>query len=249
MISITKKYMTWQRSIYKSPTSLEKAGGDLSWHSIVFAVDEAIENGRQLVEAGNVRGWVEVAYLETYVESLPFDCVDVSGLQTPSLTDAQQYIVYDGQKIVNACGMISIAWILGLPLVEVFDTWRERNNKHYLAVRNSRFLTSSADLKTILSCFGVVSERLSLSKYQPETLAELMRNQDIILSVRIDKITGRLAPSGILHWVSPVSIWQDRYEYGTIDINNPLPNRIERYSWKEFITAAGAVYGIMKGKV
>ena len=249
MISITKKYMTWQRPIYKNPAGLEKAGGDLSLHTIVFAVDEAIDNGRQLVDAGNVRGCVEIEYLETYAESLPFDCVDMSGLQTPITSDAQQYINYDGVKIVNACGMISVAYTLNLPLLEVFETWKAKKPSHYAAVRNSKYGTGMDDLRIIYSCFGVNAVRIPLPKYQPEQLAALMRDYDIISSVRMNKITGRLDKTGVLHWIVPVSIWLDRFGYGTIDIYNPFPNRVERYSWAEFVASAGWVYGTMKGKV
>ena len=104
------------------------------------------------------------------------------------------------------------------------------------------------DLRIIYSCFGVNAVRIPLPKYQPEQLAALMRDYDIISSVRMNKITGRLDKTGVLHWIVPVSIWLDRFGYGTIDIYNPFPNRVERYSWAEFVSSAGWVYGTMKGK-
>ncbi|MEX5523467.1 hypothetical protein, partial [Bacillus cereus] len=81
----------------------------------VTAIDENIENGLQLIEYGKYRGWVELDYLEPYVEQLEKDCVYLADLQTPK-DDAQQYIIYDGKEIFNACGMISIAYLLKIPL-------------------------------------------------------------------------------------------------------------------------------------
>lgn len=239
MISQSKKYMIWQRPIYINPVGSEKAGGDLPLNTVVTAMDDVIENGKQMVQVGERRGWVEVAYLEPYEQTLPFDCVDMSGLQTISEKDAEQYIEYDGVKIVNACGMISIAYLLNVPLVEVFDTWKQNNPAHYGLIKRGNYLTTADDLTVILLALGEQSERLRLKRYAPT----LITGREIV-AVTINKVTGRLSTSGVRHWVVPVSVQPDRIGYGTIDIYNPSPNRIERYSWNEFMQSSKLVNGI-----
>lgn len=238
MISITKKYLTWQRPLWRKSSKVEKHL-DIPLNAIVAAIDEHIENGLQLVEYGKFRGWVELDYLEPYIEQLDKDCVDLSDIQTPSDTDAQQYIIVDGKRIVNACGMISVAYLTGLKLSEVIATWREKNPNHYRVVNNGNWLTSADDLMAILTTLGYESDRLRMKRYTPSALTF-----NEITAVTMDSNTGRLSTSGVRHWVVPVAVFSDRVGYGTIDIYNPFPNRIERYSWNEFRQSAGIVSGI-----
>ena len=238
MISITKKYLTWQRPLWKKSNKVEKHL-DLPLNTVVTAIDENIENGLQLIEYGKYRGWVELDYLEPYVEQLEKDCVDLSDLQTPSDTDAQQYVIVDGKRVVNACGMISIAYVAGISLSDVIQIWKSENAGHYRIVDRGNWLTSAEDLMTILATLGRKSDRLRMKRYTPSNLGQ----RDIV-AVTMNSNTGRLHTSGVRHWVVPVSVFPDRLGYGTIDIYNPFPNRIERYSWREFMQSAVLVSGV-----
>jgi hypothetical protein len=66
-----------------------------------------------------------------------------------------------------------------------------------------------------------------------------------VVSVYIDKYSGRLKPSGILHWVVVTAVTPERTGYGRVEIYNPFPNRIEAYSWSEFVASAGVPYGVV----
>lgn len=69
-----------------------------------------------------------------------------------------------------------------------------------------------------------------------------------VVSVRMDKWTGRLKPSGVLHWVVVTDVIPERTGYGGVEVYNPFPNRIEAYSWSEFLASAGVPYGVVMSK-
>ena len=66
-----------------------------------------------------------------------------------------------------------------------------------------------------------------------------------VVSVRMDKWTGRLKPSGVLHWVVVTDVIPERTGYGGVEVYNPFPNRIEAYSWAEFTASAGVPIGVV----
>lgn len=239
-----KCYLNWQRPMYKTASGTVKHF-DLPLHAVVdtdgVAIGERVE-----VNYNGVYGWVEKDYLDQYHERLPKDCVDLKDIQTPAPNDAEQYIVVDGEKIVNACGMISVARVLGKPALDIFKTWERANPKHYRYVDGQNWLTSAEDLKIILNSFNVVSESLKLSRLTNGKLAALQGK--VIIGVGINRYTGRLQPSGIRHWVVVEDVFCERYG-GTIDIYNPFPNRVERYSWDEFVASVVNIGGVVvKGK-
>ena len=239
MIQITKLYLTWQRPLYKKSAGVERHF-DIPQNAIVYAADQHIEQGRQLVDYKGQAGWIETEYLEPYIEALPKDCVDMSGLQTSDEYDAQQYIVVGKKRVVNACGMISIAYLTGKPLLEVIETWKAEYPNHYRIIDNGNWLTSSDDLITILSALGVEAEKIRLKRYTPSRIT----GREIVAVIM--NFVGRLHTTGMRHWVVPVSVQPERQGYGTIDLFNPYPNRIERYSWNEFVTSAAIVSGVVR---
>ena len=237
MVSLTKKYLTWQRPLYLNNIG-DKKHFEIPVKSIVDAIDFSELNERQQVEYKGIRGWVETPYLEEYIEQFEGEAVDLSGMQTPNQDDAQQYINFNGRTIFNACGPISCAYLLQKSLKDLLEGWQAENPNHYNRVTGSNWLTGVDDLLIILA--KEQPEKIRLTRYTPEALERLM---PCIVAVSINKYTGRLG-STTRHWVVPVSVWKDRQGYGTIDIYNPFPNRIERYGWGEFIAAAGMVNGV-----
>jgi hypothetical protein len=94
----------------------------------------------------------------------------------------------------------------------------------------------------MLAVFAQASKELS-GVYTPRMVAGLANKA--IVSVHIDGQTGRLNGGGILHWVCIVDTFEDRCGYGMVDVYNPYPNRVERYSYAEFLASARAPYGIV----
>lgn len=233
-----KSYLNWQRPLYKTATGTVKHF-DLPLHAVVktgVAVGSRVE-----VTYNGVSGWVDADYLDEYHETLPRDCVDLDGIQTPNPNDAEQYIIINGEKIVNACGMLCIAFVLNKPALNVFQTWERSNPKHYDYIDGRNWLTSADDLKTILDGYNVVSHPLRLSRLTNGKLYQIPGK--VIIGVSINKYSGKLQASGIRHWVVVTEIFRERYG-GTVDVYNPFPNRIERYSWDEFTASVGRVGGL-----
>jgi hypothetical protein len=50
--------------------------------------------------------------------------------------------------------------------------------------------------------------------------------------------------SGALHWVVVDRIVADGVNRGFMELYNPAPNRVQLYSWDEFIKSAGSPYGL-----
>ena len=65
-----------------------------------------------------------------------------------------------------------------------------------------------------------------------------------VASVNIDGSTGLLRGSGVLHWVVLTKISPERNGLGLVELYNPAMNRIECYSWQEFINSAHQPYGV-----
>jgi len=208
-------------------------------------------------------GFIYTGYLETYWESLPSKCVRIDSA-TPSLSDAEQYAVVPGipgVKQTNLCGQLCAAYLLGVSLEDVLAEWEQDYQPIYRRVFNwygSRLAggTGPEAIQSMLSAFNRSSKLLTYALYDPilkgtqysvrYTVSGLKAFEGrAIVGVKINKMTGRFASSGILHWVVVTAVIPERTGYGGVEIYNPFPNRIEAYSWSEFIAAAGVPYGVV----
>jgi len=242
---ISKKWIIKEYG-YTPMMALPQASGkkmrDLSHKMIVTASGE-IDNGFEQVYYGGDLGWVLSKYLENYDQVLPKDCVDMGDLQTPDENDAQQYIVWNGVKQVNMCGEMCVAFLLNLPLETVLENWRAGSLPFYKRIFGGGRATgtSAEDLMILLALYG--KESVLLSKILPQYTPELLRPLTCITSCRMDTVTGRLNGGGVGHWVVPVTIHAERCGYGYVEIYNPYPNRIEVYSWPEYLASCRQPYG------
>ena len=203
-------------------------------------------------------GFVYVGFLEGYIENtdaLPKDCV-VIDTATPDPNDAAQYALVHGVKQVNLCGELCAAFLLNLPLMDVLAEWERETPDIYRRVFNwfsgkQARGTGPAEIQSMLAAFSTSSTLLSTLLFDPVlgrtryTVSGLKRLAcRAVVSVKIDKYSGRLKPSGILHWVVVTDVIPERTGYGGVEVYNPFPNRIEAYSWSEFIASAGVPYGV-----
>jgi len=202
-------------------------------------------------------GYVYTGYLEPYVESLRKSLVLIRSA-TPTTTDADQYAIINGVKQTELCGEICAAFLLGLTYLEdLLDEWQREALPFYQRVfdvfktRKAKG-TGPADLMSMLAVFDRKSRLLSEALYDPilersrytvSGLAALAGR--VIVSVHIDNQTGRLKPSGVLHWVVVTEVMPERTGYGFIKIFNPFPGREEIYSWSEFIASGRSPYGVV----
>jgi hypothetical protein len=245
---IMKKYLSWQRLLYKSSTGNEAVkdrGGAISVPlNALVETDNIRENGREFIVYRNWVGWVEAEFLEPYNQTLRTNCVDLSDIETPDIYDPKQNIIWKNERIVNACGLISVAYILDKKPSEILQDWEAAEPKHYRYVDGQNWLTSIPDLQKILEVNSTPSEILRKPRWTPNTLHELLKENYIIAGVGINGRTGALKPFGVRHWVVLESIWHERYG-GTIDLYNPFPNCWERYQWENFVAAAGNVNALI----
>jgi hypothetical protein len=192
-----------------------------------------------------VRGWIQSAYLEGYEETLPKDCVDIADIQTATQLDFEQYVIYNGVKQVNMCGELCVCYLRGMKLSELLEIWTVKQPslfKRIFGAGRARG-TGAAELSEILAVFDVPSKQLTAKTYTPKMLMQIAGNN--IVSVNMDAVNGRLRGAGVLHWVVVTEVMPERTGYGFVSVYNPAPNRIERYSWNEFINSARVPYGIV----
>ena len=201
-------------------------------------------------------GFVYVGYLEPYFESLPINCVKISSA-TPNLSDAEQYAVLHGVTQTNLCGELCAAFLLGVSLEDLLAEWERDHQPIYRRVfdwfgsKKARG-TGVGEVQSMLSAFSRYSQSLADVLRDPELNTvryTVSKMQELagraIVSVKINKYSGRLQPSGILHWVVVTNVIPERTGYGWVHIYNPFPNRIEVYSWDEFMKSAGIPSGVV----
>lgn len=194
-------------------------------------------------------GWMDKKYLEPFEHALPFDCVDMSDIQTPEGSDAAQYVIWDGVKQTNECGPISVAYILSLPLSAILSNWKTKGPKLYKRIfgQGKATGTTAPDLIEIFALAGLqaVSIDLTFKKYSPYLLKEYLKDNDVILSCNLDTASGRLRGSGVGHWVVLVEVVCDAQGFGWVIVMNPFNNRQELYSWQEWLgTSRNYPYGV-----
>ena len=212
-----------------------------------------------VTDARQFNGYVYVGYLEPYVENFPIKCVPMQSA-TPSLSDAEQYAIIHGVKQTELCGELCAAFLLGIPLEDLLAEWERESLTIYQRVFNwfttkKARGTGTAELQSMLAAFEKTSAPLSAVlhdkaidclRYTVSGLQQIAGRA--VVSVHIDKYSGRLKPSGVLHWVVVTAVIPERTGYGGVEIYNPFPNRIEAYSWSEFVASAGVPYGVVMSK-
>lgn len=259
---MTRKWLNGYAAMYEKPDPKSRKVRDLLERSLVVARDEVVYWGEHpfaLVSYEDAKpwmGWVYAGLLEDYEEQLPKDCVDL-GEQTPAAHDAEQYVIYNGAKQVNLCGQICAAYAAGLPLGEMLELWRTVKPALWERVFRRRGYvaggTGVPDLLSMLEAAGMGGFSLAeamrdpylrRSRYSPAWLQRLTESGQVIAGVTIHKYSGRLTAGGVLHWVVVERVVPERCGYGGVLVYNPFPNRVEGYSWSEFVTAAKVPMGV-----
>ena len=201
-------------------------------------------------------GYSYSGFFEPYEEELPQDVVDID-LATPETTDAKQYVLWDGRKKYNFCGEICCTYILDEPLSVVANTWKQKSPNIVARIFDRANVdrgTGVGDLLDLLESNGVC-DGVKFSEYfkdpvlgrtlfTPWRAKDAVDKGDLIIGVKINKYTGRLQTSGILHWVVLIDVKPEGIDFGFVTIYNPFMNRVEQYSWNEFITSAGNIDGV-----
>jgi len=241
-MNTTRKWITRYTRLLSSPNGVKIR--DLNANVVVTATEE--KDGFTLIESASSFGYVKSADLEDYIENYPKNCVDIKDIQTPDLSDAEQYVLWDKFKQVNMCGELCVAYLLQISLADLLTKWKIKAPSFFVRVFGTGRArgTGSGELSEMLKLFEVNSVQLSsvLKTYTPGGLA-LFADKSIV-SVNIDAVTGALRGSGVLHWVVPLQVMQERAGMGMVGYYNPFSNRVEICSWREFLASARSPYGI-----
>jgi hypothetical protein len=201
-----------------------------------------------------ITGWMYQADLEDYTENYPRDCVVIYN-QTPSPNDFQQYFIFNGVKQVNACGELCVAFVLGISLQELLENWQVKLPTFWRSIFGGGRArgTGSGDLRQMVNIYAQENQELTTALYEPHIkrsrytikgIQRLIGAGSVIASVNIDGASGLLRGSGVLHWVVLTKISPERNGLGYVELYNPAMNRIECYSWQEFINSAHQPYGV-----
>lgn len=204
------------------------------------------------------QGWVYAGYLEPYHEEFESGMVKIHN-PTANPNDAEQYIVWMNNTQYNLCGHLSVSYCAGWDaniedflellrskklsfVTRVFPKWRSAGTNVY-------------DLDVMLSMFDydLPTKRISDVLYDriagrtmltPGRMADLLKENRVIYSVRINAQTGKLARSGVLHWVVLEEVTPDEFR-GAVKLYNPFNNKLERYAWEQLVESGGVPYGVV----
>lgn len=173
-------------------------------------------------------------------------------LKTPTATlsdkDAAQNIILYNKVQYNLCGQFCVAFCAqdethNENIEDFLNYWEVKEPKWYQSLfpnKQSR-TTSIYDLEKMLSAYGysVPCKRFADLNRTPTALWSMLQFHQLIIGVKIDH-TGYLVGSGIAHWVVAEGIDIIDQNHAIVDLYNPYTNKMEPYSWREFMNSTGA---------
>ena len=201
-------------------------------------------------------GYSYAGFFDVFEEVFPDFVVDLHEIQTADPYDAQQNIIWDGRKKLNMCGEIAVARIARLPLKDVLEDWTQKSPNIV-----TRIFKGSADrgtgahtLISLLENLGIDGGQ-SLSSYFKDELLnrtiftarrafDALKENNIILGVKIGRQNGIVGKGGISHWVTLERIEMCGAQAICV-IFNPYMNRFEVYSWDELTRAGANIDGVV----
>ena len=197
-------------------------------------------------------GWFYSDYLEPLKFSYPENVVKS---ETPSSYpyDAGQYIIWKKNIQYNLCGEFCVAYIFGKSIDEFLVNWEAKPASLFSRLFvNGRFLTSGVpDLIDMVKTYNGQHKSIDELKdphgryvlLSPKRVGSMLEEWRLIIGCKISGVSGELKTTGIPHWVTVINVILDGFG-GWVNVYNPFPNRIETYSWREFISSIGNPYGI-----
>lgn len=201
-------------------------------------------------------GWVYAGSVEPYFNPFRSGVVKVRNA-TINPNDAEQYLGWRNNVQYNLCGFFCAAYCSGWEgdiedmldllvrekpslMARVFPKWAGRGTSDYdldVMLNALGFETPLPKIGALL--YDRILERVVLTPARMQTVLE---SQRVIYSVRLDKRSGRLSRSGILHWVVIEDVVPNEFG-GVVDVYNPFGNKREAYEWDQIVESGGVPYG------
>lgn len=211
----------------------------------------------EVICSDDIRGWVYASYLEPYIAPWKSNIVKIRN-GTASKNDAEQYLTWDGKVQYNLCGFFCAAYCAGWDAdIEVMLDMLKAKKQTFIARVFGKSLgtTGPEDLDIMLSELGykvpltrigaALKDRvLQSAMLTPARLQLILESYRVIYAVKINKRSGRLARSGVLHWVVLEDIVPNDFG-GAVDLYNPFGNKRELYEWDQLVESGGVPYGIL----
>lgn len=204
------------------------------------------------------QGWVYAGYLEPYTAEFEAGLVQIRNA-TPRQDDAAQYIQWMGSTQYNLCGHLSVSYCAGWDadvedfldllkekklsfITRVFPKWRSAGTNVFdLDIMLSMFDYQLPSVRIVDALYDRIARRTMLT---PGRMAEILKDNRVIYSVRINTQTGKLARSGVLHWVVLEEVVPDEFR-GAVKLYDPFNNKLERYAWEQLVESGGVPYGVV----
>lgn len=225
----------------------------------VLETDDVSGELSEVLFKTRTKDYVGLFYSE-YLEPLNFiypENIVPSQFQTAYPYDARQYIVWKNNVQYNLCGEFCVAYILGKSIDDLLKDWEAKPASLFSRVfKNGKSLpTGISDLMDMVSVYrgeydGIGRLRDPYGKYillSPLRLKRHLKEWKLILGCKISSVTGELQASGIPHWITVTDVYPDGFG-GWVELYNPFPNQIERYSWREFLNSIGIPHGLFVKK-
>lgn len=199
-------------------------------------------------------GWAYTKYLEELQYEFPVTGV-FGASQTPNPVDAAQYIIWKNNVQYNLCGEGCVAFLFGETIETFLEKWEAKPVSYFHQVfqGGKARTTGIGDLMDMVDVYGAETQSLRNLIYDavsngslisPGILRDLVDEWCVIVGCKISGVMGELKPSGIPHWIVLDRVIPDGINNGMVEIYNPFPDRVQRYSWKEFLASIGTPYGI-----
>jgi hypothetical protein len=214
------------------------------------------QNGYHKIQYRQFTGWVREEHIEPFVVSLSENVVQINN-PTPAEYDAPQYVVYNGTTQFNMCGQLCVAYVFRESSLETFlEKWKNIHGSYWKQVFGTGKARGTSVDELVNMTKTYPSKTIPIQKAMDDSVSKLYLLSPVRLSkwledgwkyiagVKISNQTGVLQQTGILHWVCIDRVFTERFG-GMVEMYNPFPNAIERYSWNEFLLSAGVPYGIL----
>lgn len=222
------------------------------WSEVVYKN----EKGEEL------KGWVMDGFLEDVVENpnLAGNVVPVpEKYSTPDPTDPAQYIMWDSNSVIktNMCGEFCVAFIGGEDIETFLKRWEQDDQVYYpWAIKgNKNKALLNFHIDRMLEVYGYPNHntpfKLGLTDPginfvpTPGRFKKMLETCYLVTNVRIDssgKLVSKEEGQGVGHWVVLDKITPYGVNRGRVEIYNPYYNRMEEYSFADFIRSCAPTY-------
>lgn len=223
------------------------------WSEVVFKDEKNQE----------IQGWIKDSSLEDVIENFIEGVVSIPpNLLSPNPLDAIQNLLleWESKEVIktNLCGEFCVAFVGGDDIETFLNKWKNYDKLYYpwaIGGKNNQALFWY-NLDKMLEVYGHKSpnpkfkDKLSDPGIgfapTPGRFQRQLETRYLIANVRIETPSGKLVSKekneGVGHWVVLNKVTPYGINRGRVEIYNPYHNRMEEYSYSDFIRSVAPTY-------